>query len=772
MINGTNNSTLKKLNNIISPFHSNDYLKVIILLIFLIASVFIFVFASMKKQNIQSEASNSQVLQSTSPSTNEIRKYKGYIVKLRSSSLLNDGSKMTNDKKNKLKEDRESFKQQIIPVLGRKGIISSRGANEKIDNNLKKEYVKILNEYDIIFNGLSLDITDQEAEVLKSNPLVEKIYKNYQYKTNLYESSPLIKAPFVFDKIDSNGRKITGQGVKIAIIDTGVDFTHEDLGSTVIKEREFFKVPIKNPEIYDTLTFQLLDNKLAYYLWPNKINIYDFNTNNTKEISLNTSNFFRNPELLMFRYNGKYIVHYSYTMNNRAQGAIFIYNIETGSHRKIADLTFKGTNWVDVGNIAISDKYVFYAKAKDNNSFGHQRYKLYKYNISTETSSVIVPDLHNSWFVQNGNKVAYMDPSTSNNYYDCKPRSIIVQNVNDGIKKTTFTNNMGRIEDFNYGHIAYLSPCPEDANPNTIFLYDLNSDTEKKITYNKDITGKEIGQQSSSPIFLYEIPVPVRIGDGVVFFYKNMFTTTQKLIAYDYRKDTYAQITLNPGLDVGLIAEGGKVCFTKAYSTYEGIFNYRVLCHDYNPNYSYPLPSNIFNKKVIDGFDFLTGEKYPIDENGHGTHVAGIAAGSGNIKGIAPGAQIVAYKVLDAYGEGFLSDVLDAVDMSVGSKKDDDQANDIDVMNLSLGGYCGEVYFDECGPDDLLSLALDTAVDAGISVVVAAGNAGPNKGTITSPATSRKAMAVGSVNKDKTISEFSSRGQFNGDLKSSKSLIF
>src|SRR3989344_2873462 len=62
--------------------------------------------------------------------------------------------------------------------------------------------------------------------------------------------------------------------------------------------------------------------------------------------------------------------------------------------------------------------------------------------------------------------------------------------------------------------------------------------------------------------------------------------------------------------------------------------------------------------KVIAGYDYVNDDTNPIDDNGHGTHIAGIVAGSGSVKGMAPDANIVALKVLDSGGNGGSGDVV------------------------------------------------------------------------------------------------------------------
>lgn len=147
--------------------------------------------------------------------------------------------------------------------------------------------------------------------------------------------------------------------------------------------------------------------------------------------------------------------------------------------------------------------------------------------------------------------------------------------------------------------------------------------------------------------------------------------------------------------------------------------------------------------KVIGGYDFVNLDGDPMDDYGHGTHVTAIAAGNGVLKGVAPDAKILAYKVLDNSGSGYWDDVLFGIEQAI--------LDDADIINLSLGGLGGN-------PDDFLSSAVDLAVDAGVVVVVAAGNNGQSQNTITTPGLARKAITVGAITKDKELTDFSSRG--------------
>ena len=140
-------------------------------------------------------------------------------------------------------------------------------------------------------------------------------------------------------------------------------------------------------------------------------------------------------------------------------------------------------------------------------------------------------------------------------------------------------------------------------------------------------------------------------------------------------------------------------------------------------------------EKVVDGFDFVSGGLDPRDDNGHGTHVAGIIAANGVIKGVAPDAKLIAYKVLDKYGSGWNDDIIEAIETAADPNNDYDYSDHFDIISLSLGGAGN--------PNDPLSQAIDNVVKAGVVAVVAAGNNGPNLETVSSPGTALGAITVG-----------------------------
>jgi minor extracellular protease Epr len=135
------------------------------------------------------------------------------------------------------------------------------------------------------------------------------------------------------------------------------------------------------------------------------------------------------------------------------------------------------------------------------------------------------------------------------------------------------------------------------------------------------------------------------------------------------------------------------------------------------------------------------------DDNGHGTHVAGIIAAqglNGSVEGVAPGASIYAVKALDSTGSGYTSDIISGIDWAIENK--------IDIISLSLGSSQSDV---------LLQNAVDTAYNNGILITAAAGNDGNTSGTgsnIEYPANYASVIAVGAVDSTNTRAYFSSTG--------------
>lgn len=172
-------------------------------------------------------------------------------------------------------------------------------------------------------------------------------------------------------------------------------------------------------------------------------------------------------------------------------------------------------------------------------------------------------------------------------------------------------------------------------------------------------------------------------------------------------------------------------------------------------------PHQDLQGRIIAFKDFINNRKDPYDDNGHGTHCAGDAAGDGSASngkytGIAPAASLVGVKVLDKMGAGLLSNVISGIQWCM----DHQEEYGIDVISLSLGANATVP-----AEEDPMVTIVEAAWDAGIVVCVAAGNEGPDQNTIASPGISPTVITVGAmddrnteVRADDQVATFSSRG--------------
>ena len=145
-----------------------------------------------------------------------------------------------------------------------------------------------------------------------------------------------------------------------------------------------------------------------------------------------------------------------------------------------------------------------------------------------------------------------------------------------------------------------------------------------------------------------------------------------------------------------------------------------------------------FENRIIYFKDFISGIDTPYDDNGHGTFVCGVLAGNGFLSGkkysgVAPKAKLIVLKALDSNGETGSLTILEAMQWIFDNKK----KYNIRVVCMSLGSQPLEV-------GDPLMIGAESLWNSGIVVVAAAGNSGPESGTIKSPGTSGRIITVGS----------------------------
>jgi len=188
----------------------------------------------------------------------------------------------------------------------------------------------------------------------------------------------------------------------------------------------------------------------------------------------------------------------------------------------------------------------------------------------------------------------------------------------------------------------------------------------------------------------------------------------------------------------------------------------------------------------VDFFDFTTAAgRHPYDDYGHGTHLGGLVASKGVLsqtsdgaiyKGLAPKAHLIVLKVLDEHGVAMTSTVIEAIEFAIKHK----DALGIDVINLSLGHPILEP-----AKTDPLVRAVEAASDAGIVVVVAAGNVGQSPKTghvgyagVLSPGNADSAITVGAIDtknsvthRDDKVPDYSSRGPTFYDARPKPDLV-
>ena len=141
--------------------------------------------------------------------------------------------------------------------------------------------------------------------------------------------------------------------------------------------------------------------------------------------------------------------------------------------------------------------------------------------------------------------------------------------------------------------------------------------------------------------------------------------------------------------------------------------------------------------KIVGGHDFVNNDGTPNDDHGHGTHVANILAGAGTggpdafkYRGVAPGASIIAVKVLNSAGSGSASNIIAGIEFCV--------TEGADLISMSLGGVPTDGL-------DAMSLAVNAAFDNGVVALISAGNSGDEPKTIGTPGAAEKAITVGAV---------------------------
>lgn len=138
------------------------------------------------------------------------------------------------------------------------------------------------------------------------------------------------------------------------------------------------------------------------------------------------------------------------------------------------------------------------------------------------------------------------------------------------------------------------------------------------------------------------------------------------------------------------------------------------ICADFNVTVAVidtGIDAAHYDLNVVSGVNFINPRDSFFDDEGHGTHVAGIIGAKCNGKGVvgvAPGARLIALKAFNAKGVGWKSDIINAIEWAT------DHAAEVDVVNMSLGNYGME--------SSLYTQAIQRSIKKGIVYVGSAGN--------------------------------------------------
>lgn len=158
-----------------------------------------------------------------------------------------------------------------------------------------------------------------------------------------------------------------------------------------------------------------------------------------------------------------------------------------------------------------------------------------------------------------------------------------------------------------------------------------------------------------------------------------------------------------------------------------------ILDTGLSPSIDFSSPLN----KIVVFKDFVNGFDRCYDDNGHGTHVCGIACGNGNLsnkkyEGIAPNANLIVLKILDKHGRGSAATALTAIQWIIENKN----RYNIRVVNMSVGTSDRNI-------NSSLIYSMYKAWDSGVCIITADGNAGSGNSSIAAAGKSKKIITVG-----------------------------
>jgi subtilisin family serine protease len=180
-----------------------------------------------EKKNFEDKAEKNERLIQEHPVSTTLTLYRVFALREK------DVENKIKEHEKRIEKEHNNFKNRLNK-LAESGKITGNAISQ---DNEEKE-IKVMSEYKSVFNGIALDVSRQEAEEIKKLPEVDKVYPNVKVELSLMDSVPLIQNRISAGRLDSDGNDciisgkecLTGKGVRVGIIDTGIDHTHKDLG--------------------------------------------------------------------------------------------------------------------------------------------------------------------------------------------------------------------------------------------------------------------------------------------------------------------------------------------------------------------------------------------------------------------------------------------------------------------------------------------------------------------------------------------------------------